>query len=550
MKRIILLMFVLTGFGVVSVSKTSDRSVLYGGVRAELVRELCKVSDISDEKLLATIENESLDKFVDTLEILVKDKKRKDHKGLKNLDEVVKHFQLLSGMNNDYYCEKLAKFIDSSVLSLRERYLDNPDKVVQLNNIQFKLHNFLFYVSFEYKMEQEKAKPADVEELLSRAYKKACPVTDKTTDGESDNGLWLVVILSVIAGGVSTVLCLRLISRKNMKQSMSPEQNVEMPAEPVRKADVEAEGEVEAAVVPDCPVSIDMSKVRRSFAYENKEVSVVGASVLGLSHDQMKMPCQDYCGYESLDFGWGIAVTADGAGSAAHSDVGSHIAVERAIFHFKSRIQSKDWLQQGVLPTDAEWMQLSYNALKAVRDDMETFAQKKSKPLSSLATTLIVLVHTPVGILAAHVGDGRAGYCNKDGEWKSIMVPHKGEEANQTIFMTSDFWGIPNYVMSGVFVPESRVIREVPSAFALMSDGSENTCWLCNRYNSEKQIYEDLNMPYDKFFVPVTMNLDSMRENREDLDSRKDRWAEFLMVKGPFAKEPDDKTMVIGKLYY
>ncbi|MBO5392318.1 MAG: protein phosphatase 2C domain-containing protein, partial [Pseudomonas sp.] len=253
----------------------------------------------------------------------------------------------------------------------------------------------------------------------------------------------------------------------------------------------------------------------------SKDLSVVGASVIGLSHIQMNKPCQDYCGYEELENGWGIAITSDGAGSAEHSEVGSKIVVERGIFHFKQKILSKKWMAENMLPTDAEWTQSAYYAFKSVYDDLKIVAEKNGKTLSSLAATAIVLIHTPRGILVSHIGDGRAGYADLNGCWKSIIVPHKGEEANQTIFMTSEFWNIPNYVMSGVIVPESRVIRDVPSAFALMSDGCENTCWLCNRYDEEKQMYGDPNEPYDKFFTSICTSIESMRNTNEHLDDRK-----------------------------
>ena len=183
-------------------------------------------------------------------------------------------------------------------------------------------------------------------------------------------------------------------------------------------------------------------------------------------------------------------------------------------------------------------------------EDLKTVAEKNGKTISSLAATAIVLIHTPKGILVSHIGDGRAGYADINGCWKSLIVPHKGEEANQTIFMTSDFWNIPNYVMSGVIVPESRVIRDVPSAFALMSDGCENNCWRCNCFDNKKQMYGDPNEPYDKFFTSICSSIDSMRNTNEHLDNRKTKWANYLLSTGKFAKEPDDKTMIVGTLLY
>ena len=295
---------------------------------------------------------------------------------------------------------------------------------------------------------------------------------------------------------------------------------------------------------------VDLSKVRVSFAEQDNDRTVVGTSVVGLSHIQMNLPCQDFCGYEKLENGWGIAITSDGAGSAEHSDIGSKVVVERGMIHFKQKLATKTWIADNTLPTDAEWTQFAYNALKAVYDDMKMVADKNNKPLSSFAATVIVLIHTPKGILVSHIGDGRAGYADANNCWKSLIVPHKGEEANQTIFITSDFWNIPNYVMSGVFVPECRVIREVPSAFALMSDGCENTCWLCNRFDETTRKFGDPNEPYDKFFSSICDSIVSMKESNDPLDEMKTKWATYLLTVGKFAKEPDDKTMIVGKLFY
>jgi hypothetical protein len=80
-----------------------------------------------------------------------------------------------------------------------------------------------------------------------------------------------------------------------------------------------------------------------------------------------------------------------------------------------------------------------------------------------------------------HIGDGRAGFCSSaGGEWVSILTPHKGEEANQTIFITNNWWSKSNFIMSGVSVPEARVIRKNPSAFTIMSDGCEAHSFECS----------------------------------------------------------------------
>lgn len=287
--------------------------------------------------------------------------------------------------------------------------------------------------------------------------------------------------------------------------------------------------------------NVDATSVN-AFAERNDNCVVVGTSVIGNSHISMGLPCQDNCKYAYIKDGWGIAITSDGAGSAKHSEIGSRIVVERGMHYFQSAIGQKKWIENHSLPTEAEWSNIAYVTLKAIRDDMEAFANTHKIELGSLSATIIVVVHTPLGFLTTHVGDGRAGYKDDTNEWKALISPHKGEEANQTIFLTSDFWNIPYYVMSGVMVPESHVVRCRPAAFTLMSDGCEHTAWQCNMKNEHTGIYYDPNKPFDRFFDPLVEDISN--DIKSDLQTS---WARFITSGNhSFKNEPDDKTMILG----
>ena len=272
---------------------------------------------------------------------------------------------------------------------------------------------------------------------------------------------------------------------------------------------------------------------------------IVGASVKGNGHIQSNMPCQDNHMFESLNNGWGIAIVSDGAGSAAHSELGSKIVVSRGIFHFKNLIEKERWIAKQSLPTDIEWFQKSYAVLKDIRNDVMMVAKKNNIDVKSLSATCLVVIYSPFGLLTVHIGDGRMGYKSNSGEWKPMMTPHKGEEANQTIFLVSDFWSIPNYEMSSVLVPECRVIRENVKAFALMSDGCENTAWLCSALNSDTGKYEDRNLPFDKFFNPLEETLLTFDKNSILEEERQSKWYKFIESgTSGFTREQDDKTMI------
>lgn len=288
----------------------------------------------------------------------------------------------------------------------------------------------------------------------------------------------------------------------------------------------------------------------KSTAVDADEWIVVGASVQGNGHISMDLPCQDSHAYEYIRDGWGIAITSDGAGSAKLSHIGSAASAARAMVHFKDLIEKERWIEKGTLPSDIEWMKMSYQVLKTVRNELELLAKNNKCDIKDLSATIIVIIHSPIGLLSVHIGDGRAGYKDMNGEWHSLITPHKGEEANQTIFIPSDFWNIQFYEMSGVTVPESKIVREQVSAFTLMSDGCEGTSWLWNQYNESTGKYYDPNMPHRTFFDSLLETLQLFRKEKTPLEERKEKWYNFIKEGNrSFMKETDDKTMILGALY-
>lgn len=288
----------------------------------------------------------------------------------------------------------------------------------------------------------------------------------------------------------------------------------------------------------------------KSTALDAGEWIIVGASVQGNGHVIMDLPCQDSHAYEYIRDGWGIAITSDGAGSAKLSHIGSAASVSRAMLHFKELVERERWIQSETLPSDVEWMKKSYQVLKLVRDELKLLANNNKCDIKDLSATIIIVIHSPYGLLSVHIGDGRAGYKDMKGQWHPLITPHKGEEANQTIFIPSDFWDIQFYEMSGVTVPESIVIREQVSAFTLMSDGCESTSWLWNQYNESTGKYYDPNMPHKTFFDSLLETLQLFRKENTPLEERKEKWYNFIKEGNKsFVKETDDKTMILGALY-
>lgn len=272
----------------------------------------------------------------------------------------------------------------------------------------------------------------------------------------------------------------------------------------------------------------------------------VGSSVIGSSHLSSDMPCQDNNGFIDLANGWGIAVVSDGAGSARFSHTGSKIAVKCAIDQFKKAIIDRKWIEKATLPTDEEWQEVSFLMLKNIKDALSYFATKKQINITDLNATIIVIIHSPNGLLACHIGDGRAGYKNSQGEWRPLITPHKGDEANQTIFLPSDYWEKPYARLSGVRVPEAIVIRDTVQAYALMSDGCESTAWEFNLFNPEKKCFYDPNKPYSRFFNPCVEQVLNLCSEHIAPYIIKREWTKFLKEgNDTLRNEPDDKTLIL-----
>jgi hypothetical protein len=272
---------------------------------------------------------------------------------------------------------------------------------------------------------------------------------------------------------------------------------------------------------------------------------IVRTSIPGKLHvdSQPPIPCQDSNYYEEIGEGCGIAVVCDGAGSKEHSHYGSRFVTQKAASYFREIVEQNNWQTSGILPTQAQWHDVAKIAFARIRANLEEYAKELGFDSSSLSCTVIVVIHSPEAILATHVGDGRAAFCNAEGEWKALIKPHKGEEANNTFFITSIDWNEPDKYI------ESTIYEEKPFAFTLLSDGCESHSFEVNIYDEQEQKYKDPNRPYPKFFQPLVATLRSLhqsRARREEIDAK---WERFIRDGSEKLKnEPDDKTMVLGIL--
>lgn len=269
---------------------------------------------------------------------------------------------------------------------------------------------------------------------------------------------------------------------------------------------------------------------------------VAKASVIGESHIKENIPCQDAHGYQFFkEENFGIAVVSDGAGSAEFSHLGSGKIIELGLQKF-SKLIKEDKIYK-TPPEITYWDKKAQEIFKEILEELKIFANQECVNYKSLAATAIIMITLPYGLIMAHIGDGRAGYLNERGEWHSCLTPYKGELANETVFITSDFWQYGNLEL---FI-ETRIIQDSIVAFTLLSDGCENVCFELNRFNNDTQQYERLNNPFSGFFDYNISSLKSLYESglsEKEIDSM---WYNFLSNGlESFAIEPDDKTLLLA----
>lgn len=307
----------------------------------------------------------------------------------------------------------------------------------------------------------------------------------------------------------------------------------------------------------DKPVIVDASVVSRLEEQDKAFLStfrtlnngyIIGLSLRGRAHELHGTSCQDYHCYEEISSGWHILSVSDGAGSAKFASRGSKANSTFAIRLVKEMLNKTKWVENDYFPTELEWYIESRSIFERIKLIIRTKVSELEEACveNDFNATLLLAIITPKGVLAAHIGDGRMGYLSENDEWKSMMTPHKGAEANQTMFLQGPWTrpSVPAFKLNGVFVPEVFVITERPKAVVLISDGCERLSWECSIRNDVSGRYVDRNLPYRGFMSPL---LDALNETS---DNDKLELFQNILDCGTSAceRELDDKTMLLAVL--
>lgn len=176
--------------------------------------------------------------------------------------------------------------------------------------------------------------------------------------------------------------------------------------------------------------------------------------VRGHGHLREGKPVQDRTKYLARG-GVQVLCLADGAGSAAHSDLGAQAVVDEGCVALVE--------QFGEFAASEDGVGVKLKLLKRLRAKITDVADRHSLELRDLASTFLCVAVSGERFLGAHIGDGVVGYL-KDGNLNVISAPDNREFANQTTFVTSSD-----------AVESMRLFRgslSGVSGFILMSDGT------------------------------------------------------------------------------
>jgi hypothetical protein len=240
-------------------------------------------------------------------------------------------------------------------------------------------------------------------------------------------------------------------------------------------------------------------------------------SVRGTGHERNGQPCQDCCLARLPQTPHGpvlLLACADGAGSAAHADLGSRHACTQTL-----RLIQQDLAEGLTLPAVERDTVLSWYV--RLRRLLEQQAALLSVGLEQLACTLLLAVVGTEAAIFAQVGDG--AIVTRRGEtYAPVFWPQTGEYANTTNFVTD-----PALADRLAF----ELCRERIDEVALLTDGLQMLALT----------YADRSA-HQPFFRPMFERLRSSRPG-EQLPRL---LRQFLASPAINARSDDDKTLILA----
>lgn len=274
----------------------------------------------------------------------------------------------------------------------------------------------------------------------------------------------------------------------------------------------------------------------------NKWISA-WCSIIGSSHITEGLPCQDSSRVEYIvDTNFLIAVISDGAGSCENSQIGSRFLVDNSTEKIASLIKLNGWTDNLVLDPQT-WREEAFRIYTELKQELKLKSEEINVEFKSLSATLIIAISNGNFFACANVGDGRGAIRDSNGNWLPALTPTKGEEANQTLFITSEMWD--NSIQSEFF--GSFALNSPITALSILSDGCERASFEILKYNEEDDKYFDPNRPFKPFFEPNYLNLIAMKNANLEQEKINALWHSFIEKGTPaLISETDDKSMILS----
>jgi serine/threonine protein phosphatase PrpC len=251
----------------------------------------------------------------------------------------------------------------------------------------------------------------------------------------------------------------------------------------------------------------------------------VSRSVIGSSHQQQKLPCQDCGGSRVLDQ-LVVGAIADGAGSATHAEVGAKLAVTAMLEYLSAteiwlQKQQNSWQTLPHKPTEDLVRKLFEKAVSQVIEVLHRQAESSHYEFSDLACTLLAFLATPDWVAAMQIGDGFMIVRSPDSDYQLVFQPDKGEFANQTTFITSS---------SALDEMQIRVLPLSPIFICASSDALERVAIRMADWT-----------PFTPFFIPLEEYLQETSNPDVDDTYR----MSFLESDRLNQRTDDDKTLLL-----
>jgi hypothetical protein len=254
---------------------------------------------------------------------------------------------------------------------------------------------------------------------------------------------------------------------------------------------------------------------------------IAAASAIGTSHTKTGQPCQDSARAILVDSPDGSSVfvcaVADGAGSAAHSEIGSRAAVTTATFLVEHYLKAGGTISSIKRETAYSWLA----QIQAVISD---FAMETNVSTREFACTLLVGI---IGINEAvffQIGDGAMVVLETgDDAWSYVFWPQHGEYINSTNFITSsDAQNLLEF---------ASVSRNIES-FSAFSDGIES---LVLHYGTKTV--------HDRFFNSMIKPVRESTTKGMNLDLS-EGLLKYLNSERVCERTDDDKSLVLATRSY